>query len=338
MSNDLVLLERQFEPLLPQFADALGGMMTPERLIRTVIISIERLPALLDCNRQSIFAAAMSAAVLGLEVDGVTGQAYLIPFKGRAQLVIGYKGYNTLGARAGLTITGEVVREGDEFDYELGSNAFVRHKPTLAPAGDRRIIAAWAQAAASGRPPVIAVMGVDEINAVKARSPGAKRSESPWNDPTVGYPAMASKTAKRRLARALPLSVFQLAARLDEVVEEEGRPASIAPDRKLMIEGVADREPSRTPTMQDLTSSATAEPAGGASAIAPLEADGFPGEVSVDALVVTAREKATEGAGIFNAWYRRLPEEQVARLEPHQSELRQRMNAARDAALSELTP
>jgi RecT family len=32
----------------------------------------------------------MSAACLGLEVDGVTGQAYLLPFKGKAQLVIGY--------------------------------------------------------------------------------------------------------------------------------------------------------------------------------------------------------------------------------------------------------
>ena len=49
----------------------------------------------------------------GLEVDGVTGQAFLVPFAGKVQLVVGYKGYNTLGARAGLTITGEVVRSGD---------------------------------------------------------------------------------------------------------------------------------------------------------------------------------------------------------------------------------
>jgi phage RecT family recombinase len=70
-----------------------------------------------------LFNSAMSAAVLGLEVDGVTGQAYLIPFAGKAQLVIGYKGFNTLAARSGITITGAVVREGDEFDFELGSNA-----------------------------------------------------------------------------------------------------------------------------------------------------------------------------------------------------------------------
>jgi recombination protein RecT len=94
-----------------------------ERLMQTIMISCERLPALLKCDRQSLFNSAMSAAVLGLEVDGVTGQAYLIPFAGKAQLVIGYKGFNTLAARSGITITGAVVREGDEFDYELGSAA-----------------------------------------------------------------------------------------------------------------------------------------------------------------------------------------------------------------------
>lgn len=325
MSNDLVLLERQFEPLLPQFAAALGGVMSPERLIRTVIISIERLPALLECNRQSIFAAAMSAAVLGLEVDGVTGQAFLIPFKGRAQLVIGYKGYNTLAARAGLTVTGEVVREGDEFDYELGTNAFVRHKPSLKPTPDRRIVAAWAQAAASGRPPVIAVLGVDEINAVKQRSPGGRRSESPWNDPQVGFPAMASKTAKRRLARSLPLSVFQLAARLDEAVEEQGANASIAPDGKLLIDGIAARDESRTPTMQELTTSATAEPAGETAASPSQETHGLPGD---DPLLDVAREKATDGKTVFSPWYRGLPPEQKARVDAIKDEIRQRLDAA----------
>src|SRR5215472_14503156 len=104
MSNALAILEQQMQPLAPRFAQVLGATMPVERLMRTVMVSVERLPALLDCDRQSIFNAAMSAACLGLEVDGVTGQGYLIPFdiKGTltAQLVVGYKGFNTLGARS----------------------------------------------------------------------------------------------------------------------------------------------------------------------------------------------------------------------------------------------
>jgi len=75
------------------------------------------------------------------------------------------------------------------------------------------------------------------------------------------------------------------------------------------------------------TSSATAEPAGEVAAVPSSNADGFPG----DALLDTAREKATDGAAGFNAWWKRLPPEQVARLDPHKDELRQRMAAAKEA-------
>ena len=241
MANELVVLERQLEPLSPHFAQVLPKTLPVERLIRTIVISAQRLPKLLECDRQSLFNAAMSAACLGLEVDGVTGQAYLIPFKGRAQLVVGYKGYNTLAARSGITITGAVVREGDEFDYQLGSAAFVRHKPK---GSKGRITHAWACAQSMNRPAVVEVLDIDELLAVKAKSPGAARSDSPWNDPSIGFPAMCQKTAKRRLARSMPLNVMQQAARMDEAVDEQGAPAWISPDKGVVIDGEFSDAPS----------------------------------------------------------------------------------------------
>lgn len=252
MSNELVALERQLEPLSPRFAQVLPPNIKVERLIRTIIVSVERQPALLKCERQSLFNAAMSAAVLGLEVDGVTGQAYLIPFANKVQLVVGYKGYNTMAARSGITITGGVVREGDLFEFELGSAAFVRHVPHLGSKG--RLIAAWACATSKARPAVVCVLDIDELNAVKNKSPGAKRSDSPWNDQAIGFPAMCEKTAKRRLARSLPLNIIQLAARMDEAVDEQGQSAWIGPDQNVVIEGdvIPPRQDSRTPTAQEL--------------------------------------------------------------------------------------
>ena len=252
--NALVALENQLQPLAPRFAQVLGNTMPVERLMRTVMISVERLPQLLECDRQSIFNAAMSAACLGLEVDGVTGQAYLIPFKGKAQLVIGYKGYVTMAARSGITISGGVVREGDLFEYELGSSAFVRHVPKLGNKG--RIVGAYASATAKDRPAVVSVLDIDELNAVKAKSPGAKRSDSPWNDPSIGFPAMCEKTAKRRLARSLPLNVMHLAARMDEAVDEQAQPAWISPDKGVVIEGdvIAPRHSTNTPSATELIS------------------------------------------------------------------------------------
>jgi|SRR5215211_63329 len=267
-ANELAVLEQQFQPLAPHFAQVLGTRMAPERLIRTVLISCERTPKLLECTRESLVSAAMSAAVLGLEVDGVSGQAFLIPFKDtklnrtRAQLVIGYKGYNTIAARdAHMTITGEAVHEGDEFDYEFGTRAFVRHKPSLEPKTARPVIAAWAKAEAFDRPPIQVVMSIFEIEAIRERAPGGKRSDSPWNDPLIGFPAMASKTPKRRLARSLPMGLFQLAARMEEAHEEQGKHAYIAADKTVMIEGTPASASPAAPEAQVLPKATPVAPA-----------------------------------------------------------------------------
>jgi phage RecT family recombinase len=237
VASEITVFENMLRPLTPHFEQALAGAMPVARLMRSIMISVERNPKLLAANRQSLLNAAMSAACLGLEVDGVTGQAFFIPFAGKAQLVIGYKGMNTLAARSGFTVQGEVVREGDEFDYELGDKGYVRHKPLLGNTG--KIIGAWATASAQNRPSIISVMGIDDIMKVKNKAPGGSKSDSPWNDPMIGFPAMASKTVKRRLARSMPLNIMQVAAAMEEGFEERGKATWIDPDHGLQIEGEA---------------------------------------------------------------------------------------------------
>lgn len=314
--NDLVVFEKQLQPLMPQFEQALAGAMPVERMVRTLIVSCERQPKLLECNRQSLINASMTGAVLGLEADGVTGQLYLLPFKGKVQPVIGYKGYNTLGARAYTTIGGEVVREGDTFEYELGTRCFVRHLPKLDNTG--RIVAAWASAVPANRPPSVVVLGRNEIDAVMNKSPAVRaKAETPWLDPFIGFPAMASKTAKRRLARSLPLTVFQLAARMDEAFEEQGKLSWIAPDNRVMIEGevapLAPVEPSETPTIDDLIPAGDSrrppdvpEPAGSAATVAPSSVAATSPEETVETL-----KRVIDGLGTKRAhqnWARNMGE------------------------------
>jgi recombination protein RecT len=259
-NNALAIFERQLVPLGPRFAQVLGKTMSVERLIRTIIISVERLPSLLQCDRQSLFNGAMTFAVLGLEVDGATGQGYLVPFNDRkrgmkiAQPIIGYKGYSTLGARSGMTISGGVVREGDEFDFDEGSNAFIHHKRKLGDEKKRRIIAAWATATSLARPAIVKVLSIDELLAVKAKSP--RGNEPPWADPEIGFPAMCEKTAKRRLSRDMPLNVFQSAARMEEAFEEQGTVSWISPDKGVIIDGevAPTHHHTETPTAAQLTS------------------------------------------------------------------------------------
>lgn len=239
MATDLAVIERQLHLLEPRFVDVLKSSGIPvERIIRTVLISIERLPKLLECSQPSILSAAMTAACLGLEVDGATGQGFLIPFAGKAQFVVGYKGMNTMAARSGFTINGGLVREGDHFDFQLGTDGYIHHKPKFPATG--KILGAWAIAEAPGKAPIIGMpLDIDQLMAVKEKSPGARKADSPWNDPAIGFPAMCEKTAKRRLARAMPLNLMVMAGALGDAFEERGRHAFITPERGLIIDGEA---------------------------------------------------------------------------------------------------
>lgn len=266
MANELAVIERQLNLVEPQLHNALSGLMPSKRLIQTVLVSCERTPRLLACTPQSILNGAMTFAVLGLPVDGATGQGFLLPFKTTAQAAIGYKGYNTLGARAGLTITAGAVREDDhEFDYLEGDKAFVRHKRRLG--SKARIVAFWAIAAANGRPPIVSVLSLDDVLAIKAKSPAVRAgADTPWNDPSIGFPAMGEKSARRRLSRSTPLITeapqFMLAARMEEAFEEQGKYAQITPDRGVVVDAefsqLPEREQADPPSAADLVAPANA--------------------------------------------------------------------------------
>jgi recombination protein RecT len=230
MGTSLAVIDKELTARKTVFAELLPPSVSADKLMRTVMMSVERNPRVAECSVQSIVNAATTAAVLGLECDGVTGQGYIVPYKTTATFQIGYKGYNTMAARAGYTITGGVVREGDAFEYEMGSQPYVRHRPSHARGA--RIVSAWACATSNDRPAIIRVMSIEEIEDVKARSQGARKADSPWNDPAVGYPAMCEKTVKRRLARDMPMSVMQAAAALDNA-HDRGVPAHLDASAQL---------------------------------------------------------------------------------------------------------
>ena len=55
----------------------------PRRLIKVAMLAAMKQPRLLDCAPKSILRALMEAQELELEVGGVLGAAYLVPFKNR---------------------------------------------------------------------------------------------------------------------------------------------------------------------------------------------------------------------------------------------------------------
>lgn len=190
--------------------------VTPERVCRIALTEARNNEALQRCSAESLVGSVIQASTLGLEVGGGLGHAYLIPFKGQAQLVIGYRGMMDLAYRSGrvASIQARVVREGDDFDYRLGTDAYIKHIPRPDPG---EITHAYAVAKLNGGGEVFEVLPKADIEAVKASSKGASRSDSPWN---THYPEMAKKSAVRRLFKYLPVSIeIQRAVGWDEMAD-----------------------------------------------------------------------------------------------------------------------
>lgn len=203
------------EAYRPQLEKVLPAHISPDRLIRLAITCYRMTPALAQCDRTSLFGAVMQCAQLGLE-PGVLGEAYIVPFKGRAQLIPGYQGLIKLAYQSGeiRSIWAYAVRERDTFEVELGTEQKVVHVPLKrqngfpAPEEERgEIVGVYAGAELATGGKAIALMTVEEIQRVRGRS--AASNSGPW---ATDFEQMALKTALRRLFKWLPRSIKVRAA------------------------------------------------------------------------------------------------------------------------------
>src|SRR5580704_775002 len=135
--QDLQGVQQALESMKAQFAMCLPDHIKPERLIRVALTAVQNTPKLLDCNRNSFYLAVLRAAQLGLEPDGILGQAYLIPYGKHVQLIPGYKGLIDLARRSGevSNIIAKEVCKNDEFTVDFSQDVPFVHKPKLD--GDR---------------------------------------------------------------------------------------------------------------------------------------------------------------------------------------------------------
>jgi recombination protein RecT len=123
------VLSQHMEKFKAQIALALPKHLNADRMTRLALTAFSQNKSLQNCDIMSICASVVVAAQLGLEI-GVGGQGYLVPYKGKATFVPGWKGLVDLVSRAGrATVWTGAVYEGDVFEYALGDNPFVKHLP-----------------------------------------------------------------------------------------------------------------------------------------------------------------------------------------------------------------
>ena len=221
---------------------ALPAHMKPERLARIVLTTVQKNPKLLDCTRESFIGCVLSCAALGLEPDGLLGQAYLVPFRDHGKvictLIPGYKGLLKLAYQSGeiATIDAHEVRIGDNFDFDYGTKPFLKHEPAQAPIvtddkGIKSINRNWRPGAITHFYAVaimrdgttqFRVMATWEVDEIRDGSQGYQyavknNADNPW---ITDYAEMGKKTVIRAICKLLPASVekqqLQRAVSIDE--------------------------------------------------------------------------------------------------------------------------
>lgn len=211
------LLKRNAGPIRA----ALPVHMSADRFLRIALTCLQKTPKLMDCTPESFLGAVMTAAQLGLEPDGITGMAYLIPYGGKVNFQPGFQGLMELARRSGeiSQIIPRTVREGDEFRYNYGVDKDELHHVEGEGETPGAITHVYCIVRMKDGTSSFEVWPVARINAHRDRYSQASQSkkDSPWE---THFEAMSMKTLIIRALKYAPKSVeLQKAIAMSEMAE-----------------------------------------------------------------------------------------------------------------------
>jgi len=209
-----------------------------DRMIRIVIGALRNNPNLVKCTPISFISAVMQSIQLGLEPNTVLGHAYIIPYWNsklkcyEAQFQRGYRGLLDMAYRTGqfTEIYAKEVCKGDEFDYMLGTERWVKHrigKREYDKNGNPIVEYVYAEYKTIKGGSHLVVWTKEMLDRHKERySPAAKQDKfSAWN---VSEISMYKKTVLKDLLNYADISIeFRKQLQTDEVVKREIKPNMI---------------------------------------------------------------------------------------------------------------
>src|SRR5208337_4246225 len=182
----LAAFQEDMAQIVPYLQSLLPWKGAVERFVKMTRMAVMRNPDLLKCNRKSLFLSLLWCAEKSLE-PGVEDGVWLIPFKGVVQPITAYKGLikRAIDTESVKDVQPYAIYQNDEFEYTLGTDPQIVHKPpkiglergdligaylvVTMPDGDKRF-----------SPPL------DKASIEKARNAGAawkaKPGTGPWHD------------------------------------------------------------------------------------------------------------------------------------------------------------
>lgn len=208
-----------------------GSLVHPDELVRFTLNACVKNPKLFECfqtaeGTASVFLSIITSRIIEIPCDGIHG--YLVPFFQSAykdrpaamicQFMPGYKGFVQLAyANSNIaSVNCAAVFEKDDFDFEYGTQPFLRHKPTNGESGSL----AWAYAIIKTRSGHCEFRVLTAADVLKRKAVSKSSDKGPWKD---WEPEMWAKTAFLSLAKVAPMgNKVARAAAIDDRIQTHG--------------------------------------------------------------------------------------------------------------------
>lgn len=230
LKNFLFARKVHIQEILPKGTDA-------GKMVAAALLSAKNSKALLNCDPNSVFMCVMAAAELGFGLHwGVQGHAAMVPFKNKAQLILGYRGLIELMTRHPevKNVHAGLIRKGDKWSHRATERGVVfRHEAPEAlelEEDERPVIGAYAVAYFVKGGCEVAVVNRKEFEKIRDgvlakvtsdsyKTREQKIAESPY---TTNPEAMWQKRAVRKLSKMVPMSAdMARGVEHEETVERE---------------------------------------------------------------------------------------------------------------------
>lgn len=215
-----------------QVTNMLGGdKKKADQLFAGFWHSVSRSPNLLQCSKGSLIDSMLSCAALEM-YPGVMGECAIVEYKGVAQMQPMYRGLIKHASSSIHSIQANVVYEKDLFEFEEGTNTFLKYKKSFDADRGRRVAVYCIIKLATGGD-IIVVLSPSDIEKVKNASRSAKSPYSPWQ---TWEDEMWKKTAIKRALKLVPLRSHKLA----EAIAIDDEHESPEKNNKPILSGIID--------------------------------------------------------------------------------------------------
>jgi len=224
MSNEIIQFQKEIFALENNFNEIashkLVDFKTECHFALNLLRSNSSLQTAAKNNPKALESAILNIAAVGISLNPVRAEAFLVPRGGIACLDISFRGLVKLATDSGAVdwVSAEVVCEKDDFTLgKMGDRPQHNYDPFSTDRG--AVKGVYAVAKLSSGDYQICPMSLKECLDIRDKSPAGRSGNGPWKD---FQNEMMKKTAVKRLCKMLPKTNTRLHTAIDILNNEAG--------------------------------------------------------------------------------------------------------------------